>query len=335
MNTPTDRPSALAWRLTIAAIGLQLLGAALLQAYLLSASPLAAQLREAYARPEMVATTVVQVIAGSLLIGLTTWGATQRWLRRQDAAGVDRPGRMTAVLLAVSLVLFVLISAAQALLQHAFYSFVFTHQEWVNNAFGYYGPARVILMALPLKLCGILMTIASGWLAVRIAAWSVTPAAGAGAPPYRPRHAAWIAALTLLLWQLHVALMLGAYFMTYVRSGELLDYALGYWVLPAIILALAAWVCLKSLPRTLGKAGMGRAIAHGTFAFWLTQVLGVGLALLILWSMTWSQLTRVAASYSTSVVSLLVYGALLALGCYAGARLFYRRRETPPAVASA
>ena len=335
MNAPPERPNALAWRLVTAVVCLQLLAAALLQAYLLLASPLAERIRETFARPEMVATTVVQIVAGTVLMALVTWCTTQRWLRRHDAAGVDRPGRMTAVLLIVSLVLFVLISAAQALLQHAFYSFVLANREWVDNVFGYYGPARVLVMALPLKLCGLLLVIAGAWLAVRIAAWSVRPAGGPAAPSHTPRHAAWIAALTLLLWQLHVGLVLGGYFMTYVRSEQLLEYALGYWVLPALILGLAAWVCLKSLPRTLGTAGFGRAIAHGPFAFWLTQVLGVGLAFLILWNMTWDQLMRAAESYMTTAVSLLIYGALIALGCYAGARLFYRHRETPSANAPA
>ena len=93
-------------------------------------------------------------------------------------------------------------------------------------------------------------------------------------------------------------------------SAGMLEHAIGYWILPALLLALAAWVCLRSLPQALGTAGMGRAIAHGTFAFWLTQVLGVGLALLVLWTMTWSQLMRTAASYTTSVVSVLIYSAV-------------------------
>ena len=43
---------------------------------------------------------------------------------------------------------------------------------------------------------------------------------------------------------------------------------------------------------------------------------------------------RTAASYTTSVVSVLIYSVLLALSCYLGARLFYSRR-TPPEIASA
>ncbi len=335
MNLPTAHPNALARRLTTAAVGLQLLGAILVQLYLVSAGPLAALTREAFARPDMVASTVVNIVAGCILVGLTTWGATLRWLRRHNAGDVDRPGRMVAVLLAVSLVLFVLISTGLALLQHGFYTLIFKHKEWVNQAFGYYGARRMLLMALPPKLCAILLTILGSWLAVRIAAWSVTPVAAAQAPSLQRRHAAWIAALTLLLWQLHVALVIGLYFMTYAGSAGMLEHAIGYWIVPALLLALAAWVCLRSLPPVLGVAGMGRAIAHDTFAFWLTQVLGIGLALLIIWSMTWSQLMRTAASYTTSVVSVLIYSVLLALSCYLGARLFYRRRATPPESASA
>lgn len=204
----------------------------------------------------------------------------------------------------------------------------------VDQAFGYYGTRRMLLMALPPKLCAILLTILGSWLAVRIAAWSVTPVAATQAPFLQRRHAAWIAALTLLLWQLHVALVIGLYFMSDAGSAGMLEHAIGYWIVPALLLALAAWVCLRSLPQALGTAGMGRAIAHGTFAFWLTQALGIGLALLIIRTMTWSQLMRAAASYTTSVVSVLIYSVLLALSCYLGARLFYRRR-TPPESASA
>ncbi|QCS61619.1 hypothetical protein EC609_02875 [Achromobacter denitrificans] len=335
MNTPPANPNALVWRLTIAAIVPQLLGAVLVQAYLLLASPMADQMRELYTRPDMVVTTVLQTCMAGMLLGLTTWCSAQGWLRRHDASGVDRPGRMIAVLLAVSLVLFVLISTGLALLQHAFYRFVVNNREWVDSAFGHYGLARALLTALPLKLCGILISIVGGWLAVRIAAWSVSPVAGTGAPPYRPRHAAWIAALTLLLWQLHVGLALGGYFTTYARSPELLNYVLGYWALPALILALAAWVGLRNLPRTLGTAGFGRAIAHGTLAFWLTQLLGVGLALLVLWNMSVGQIARAAEAYSTMAVVLLFYFALVALGSYTGARLLYPRREAPPEIAPA
>lgn len=334
MNLPTAHPNALARRLTTAAVGLQLLGAILVQLYLISAGPLAALTREAFARPDMVASTVVNIVAGCILVGLTTWGATQRWLRRHNAGGVDRPGRMVAVLLAVSLVLFVLISTGLALLNHGFYALIVRHKEWVDQAFGYYGTRRMLLMALPPKLCAILLTILGSWLAVRIAAWSVTPVAATQAPFLQRRHAAWIAALTLLLWQLHVALVIGLYFMSDAGSAGMLEHAIGYWIVPALLLALAAWVCLRSLPQALGTAGMGRAIAHGTFAFWLTQALGIGLALLIIWTMTWSPLMRAAASYTTSVVSVLIYSVLLALSCYLGARLFYRRR-TPPESASA
>lgn len=331
MIIPSTRPNALAWHLALIAAGLQLLGNTLVQAYLLTASPMAGLLRQTYARPDMAATTVVQIVAGSLLIGLVTWCTMQGWLRRHGAGGVDRPRRLVAVLLAMSLVLFVLVSAGQALLHHGFYSLVTDHKEWLDNAFGRSGPARMLLMVLPVKVCALLLAILGGWLAVRIAAWSVTPDAGALPPPYRPRHAAWIAALTLLLWQLQVGLIVGAYFMAYASSQQWLDYALGYWVLPALVLALAAWTCLKSLPGHLGPAGFGRAFAHGTFAFWLTQALGVGLALLVLNAMSWRQIMRAAQMQTTTVLSLLIYGVLLALACRVGARLFYRRAEPPRA----
>ncbi|MFY3138667.1 hypothetical protein ACOTFF_18900 [Achromobacter xylosoxidans] len=329
MNAPSARPNSLPWRLSVAAVSLQVLGVVLIQTYMLVVLPMGEQMRRAYTRPEMVATSVVQLVAGCLFVGLVTWCTTQRWLRRHDAAGVDRPGRMVAVLLAVSAVLFVLLSAGQALLQRAFYAFLLNNKEWMDAAVGLYGLKRLLLTALPLKICGLLLGFLSSWGAVRIAAWSVRPATGTGKPAYLPRHAAWIAALTLLLWQLHASLTLGGYFTSNMRSDEMLEYALGYWLLPAAALALAAWTCLRSVPARLDDAGFGRAVAHGTFAFWLAQALGIGLALLVLSTMSWSQISRAAEANVTTVVSLLVYGALLALGCYAGAKLFYRRGKTP------
>lgn len=85
MNLPTAHPNTLARRLTTAAVGLQLLGAILVQLYLISAGPLAALTREAFARPDMVASTVVNIVAGCILVGLTTWAP-----RSAGCAGTTR-----------------------------------------------------------------------------------------------------------------------------------------------------------------------------------------------------------------------------------------------------
>ncbi len=320
------RFASLPWRLAIASACLQLIYAIVLQAYVVLASPMADRMRDMYARPEMLAPTVAQIIAGALLGGLVAWCTAHRWLNRQGAAGVDRPGKMVAVLLAVLLVYCVLNSAALALLQHGVFSLMTHHREWLDENLGFYRTTtRVLLLGLPLKLAGILLSILGSWLAVRVAAWSVTPTGGTSAPPYLARHAAWIAGITLLLWQVHVSLSLGAFLQMHTLSADLVQYAFGYWVLPAVALAAAVLACRKAVPQALGPAGIGRAVAHGTFAFWVAQVLGIGLAILALRAMSWEQLARASSSTSASVFSLAVYIALLALGCVIGARLFYRR----------
>ena len=92
-------------------------------------------------------------------------------------------------------------------------------------------------------------------------------------------------------------------------------------------MAAAVLACRKAVPQALAAAGVGRAVAHGSFAFWMAQVLGVGLAILALRAMSWSQLARASSSNSAAVFSLAVYIALLVLGCVIGARLFYRRHN--------
>lgn len=327
MNILPNRNPALPWRLATASACLQLLYAILLQAYIVLASPMAERMRDVYARPEMLAPTVAQMIAGAILAGLVTWCTAHRWLNRQGAASVDQPGKMVAVLLAVALVYCVLNSAALVLLQQGVFSLMTTHREWLDENLGFYRTTtRVLLLGLPLKLAGVLLSILGSWLAVRVAAWSVTPTGSASPAPYLPRHAAWIAGATLLLWQVHVSLSLGAFLQMHTLSADLVQYAFGYWVLPAVVLTAAVLACRKAVPQDLGLAGIGRAVAHGTFAFWLAQVAGVGLGILAVYSMTWNQLARAAGSTSATIFTLAVYLALLVLGCVVGARLFYRRR---------
>ncbi|MNV73373.1 hypothetical protein D3C71_1665180 [compost metagenome] len=103
-----------------------------------------------------------------------------------------------------------------------------------------------------------------------------------------------------------------------------MGFALGYLILPAVLMAMCVLLCLSLLPRAIGTARLGRAVAHGTLAFWLAQALGVGLGYLIVRAMTWDQLIRAAQSSWTAVAMLLAYGALLALGCLIGRRALYR-----------
>lgn len=328
MTALPDRSLSLPWRLAIAAACLNLAYAILLQAYIVLASPFAERMREIYERPGMLAPTVAQMFAGAVLGGLVAWCTAQRWLARQGAGGVDRPGKMVAVLLAVLLVYNVLHSAALTLLQQGMFWLITTYREWLDENLGFYRDiTRALVMGVPLKLVGILLGGLGSWLAVRVAAWSVTPAVGAGARPYLARHAAWIAGATLLLWQVHVSLALGAFLQMQTLSADLIQYAFGYWLLPVVVMAAAVLACRKAVPEALGAAGVGRAVAHGSFAFWMAQVLGVGLSILALRAMSWSQLARASSSNSAAVFSLAVYIALLVLGCVIGARLFYRRRN--------
>ena len=102
-------------------------------------------------------------------------------------------------------------------------------------------------------------------------------------------------------------------------------------MLPVVLFALSALVCLMVLPRRVEKPTLGRAVALGSLAFWFAQALGIGLGLAVVTSMTWNQLAWAAESNAATGLALLAYGALLSLGCMIAARLFYRSQEGAPA----
>ncbi|MGH8817534.1 MAG: hypothetical protein ACREX5_13150, partial [Achromobacter pestifer] len=90
-----------------------------------------------------------------------------------------------------------------------------------------------------------------------------------------------------------------------------------------LILVLCTHVCLKILPRPVDAARQGRALAHGTLAFWLAQVLGIGMGFLAVLALRWGQPTRIVDSNVVVAVTLLVYAALLVLGCVVGKLALY------------
>lgn len=326
MNDSARSPSSLAWRLALTAAFLHLAYGVLIQGYALTATPWLEQLRDRYLFPQFLMPMVVNMISSSLIAGLTVWIAMHRWLARRNTAAVDEPRKLYGTFIALLLLFTLAASAGSALLQNQLMGYVLTHRVTVSAWLGASGIHHMLALGLLLKAMNIVLEILGAWVVVRIAVWTVQPAGPASSPAYGQRHAAWIAGLTVLVWQLNVSLALGGYLQLQTLSAGWLQYVLGYVVLPALVLALCTLVCLKTLPREIGTARSGRAVALGTIAFWVAQALGIGLGVLAIRSMTWSQFGRVVESNVAAVVTLLIYGALLALGCLVGRLALYRSR---------
>ncbi len=329
--TALSRPvPSLAWRIAVAAVLLRLTYIALVQAYtLLSPTPYVEQLRESYTQPPVLAPLLANIVSTLLIVGLAAWGATRQWLARRDAATVDQPGRLLATFLALQALYTLCLSSGMAYAQHLLMSGLIKEGSWLQTALGLDVAGRFIVMNLGIRVVTVALEIAGICLALRIAAWTTTPVGpGAGSALTR-RHAAWISGLTMLIWQSSVSIMLGGYLQMQTLEAGWAQYALGYWLLPALLLALATFVCLKALPRPLARPGIGRAVALGSLAFWIAQVLGIGLAVAMLNSMSWNQIAWAAQSNVAAVLALLAYGALLTLGCLAATRLLHRKQDAP------
>ena len=329
--TALSRPvPSLAWRIAVAAVLLRLTYIALVQAYtLLSPTPYVEQLRESYTQPPVLAPLLANIVSTLLIVGLAAWGATRQWLARHDAATVDQPGRLLGTFLALQALYTLCLSSGMAYAQHLLMSGLIKEGSWLQTALGLDVAGRFIVMNLGIRVVTVALEIAGICLALRIAAWTTTPAVpGAGSALTR-RHAAWISGLTMLIWQSSVSIMLGGYLQMQTLEAGWAQYALGYWLLPALLLALATLVCLKALPRPLARPGIGRAVALGSLAFWIAQVLGIGLAVAMLNSMSWNQIAWAAQSKASAALALLAYGALLALGCLTATRLLHRKQDAP------
>ncbi|MFD4839333.1 hypothetical protein ACFWP0_17650 [Achromobacter sp. NPDC058515] len=331
MTTLSRSAHSLAWRLAVAAVLLRLGYIALIQIYTLTGpSPYLDRVRESYSQPEMLAPLLANMAASLVIAGLATWGAMRRWLARNDTAAVDQPGRLFGTFLALQALYTLCLSAGLALAQNAMLGSLIKGGSLLDEWFGLGVTGQFLAMNLLTKAVTIPLEIIGVCLAVRIATWTVAPAGPAGGPVHGRRHAAWIAGLTVLAWQLSISITLGGFLQMHTLGAGWLEYALGYWVLPAIVMALCALACLKVLPRELGRARIGRAVAHGSIAFWFAQAAGVGLGVLALRAMTWNQLAFASESYVAAGVTLLIYAALLALGCLIGARALYRGGKQDP-----
>ena len=314
MTDSARSPSSLAWRLALTAIIVRVAYAALVQGYAAFGLPDSAQLRETFSQPQFLVPTLANIATASIFVGLTVWSAMHRWLRQNDTQAVDAPGKLFGIVIALMLILSLAVSAIMIYLQNE------VMQYLVARA----GPANQFLtLGLFISALAIALEVLGAYAAVRIATRTVQPAGVARGPAYEQRHAAWSSGLMILGWQLSVCIALSSYLNAQALTVGWLQYALGYLILPAIILVLCASVCLKILPRPIGAARQGRALVHGTLAFWLAQVLGVGLGYLAIRAMTWHQLIRVADSNVAAVVIFVVYAALLVLGCMVGKLALY------------
>ncbi|MEN4921996.1 hypothetical protein ABE485_25240 [Achromobacter spanius] len=314
MNNSARIPSSLAWRLALTAVIVRVAYAALVQGYSVFGLPESAQLRETFSQPQFLMPLLASIATSAVFVGLTVWGAMHRWLRQKNTQAVDAPRTLFGTVIALLLILLLAESAATVYLQYLLMQYIVEHA----------GPAeQYMTMTLLINALAIVLEILGAYLAVRIATRTVQPAGPAGGPAYEQRHAAWNAGLMVLGWQLSVCVAVGSYLQAQAITMGWLAFTLGYLVLPALLSLLCTYVCLRILPRPIGAARQGRALAHGTLAFWLAQVVGVGMAFLAIRAMTWSQLIQAAQSDVTAPVTLLVYAALLVLGCLVGKLALY------------
>jgi len=329
MTDPARSPTSLAWRLALTAVLLRLAYAAIVQAYTMFGLPQSLQMQEMQTEPQFLAPLLAHIAAAAAIAGLTTWGAMRRWLARNNTTAVDEPRKLFGTFIALMLVYTLAVAAAMAFLHNALMLFVMNNRDMLEAWSGVGVVGQFMALGLIVRVVTIVLEIIGLCIVVRIAAWTVQPAGPAGGPAYDRRHAAWITGLTVLIWQLSVSISLGGFLQMQSLSAGWTEYLLGYLALPVILLALCALLCRNLLPRAIGAARLGRAVAHGTLAFWLAQALGVGVGFLIVRTMTWDQLIRAALSPMAPVVALVIYAALLALGCLIGRLLFYPRATAP------
>ncbi|WP_312996526.1 hypothetical protein [Achromobacter animicus] len=323
MMTATARsPYSLAWRLALTVVLVRVAYAALVQGYTLVGLPESAQLRETFILPQYLVPFLANIAASSIFVGLTIWSTTHRWLRQHDTHGVDAPGKLFGIAIILTLVFSLAVSALIIYLQSVLVLYAVQHASAAN---------KFLTMSLLLSALAVALEVVGAHLAVRIAMRTVQPADHAGGPTYEQRHAASSAGSMILGWQLSVCIAMGTYLNAQSLTVGWLQYALGFLILPVLLLVLCTVVCLKILPHPIGDSRQGRAVALGTLAFWLAQVLGVGLGFLAIRAMTWDQLIRAADSDVVAVVMLVVYAALLMLGCWVGKLALYggSRRLVP------
>lgn len=294
--------------------------AALAQSYQLFALPQSAQLREVYSQPKYLMPLLTTIATWTVFVGLTVWGAMHRWLRQHNTQAVDKPRKLFGTFIALLLIFSLTVSVATIHLHRALVRYVLEHAGLSGQA-GQTG--QFIAVALFISALTITLEILGAYLALRIATRTLQPAGPVGGPVYEQRHAAWSSGLMVLGWQLSVLVGVGNYLQMQSPKMGWLEHVLGYLVLPALILVLCTYICLKILPRPIGAARQGRALAHGTLAFWLAQVLGIGMGILADIAMPWGPPARIAESNVAVTVTLVGYAALLVLGCMVGKRALY------------
>ncbi|MBB1597312.1 hypothetical protein [Achromobacter sp. UMC46] len=325
MTDPVRSPSSLAWRLALTAVFLRLAYAAAVQGYMLIGLPQFQDMRELHTQPQYLVPMLAHIVMAAVIAGLTTWGAMRRWLARNNTMAVDEPRKLFGTFIALLLLYTLAVAAGTAFLHNALMQFVMNNRGMLEEWSGMGMIGQFMTLGIATRVVTILLEIIGVWVVVHIAAWTVQPAGPAGGPPYDRRHAAWITGLTVLVWQLGVSIAVGGFLHMQSRNTGWTEFTLGYLILPAILMAMCVLLCLNLLPRFLGMARLGRAVAHGTLAFWLAQALGVGLGYVAVRAMTWDQFMRAASSYMTGIVVLLAYGLLLALACVIGRRALYPR----------
>lgn len=196
----------------------------------------------------------------------------------------------------------------------------------ILRAFGMqdFASEHVLLLMLVTVIRGLIFLTLFAWVAARV---SLQLAARDAAPTAAPQESQpdrktvlGLTLGTLYYWQL-MASDLGAGRLVY-SDENLWQVFIAYWLVPAVVVAAMAWAFNRGLPPALRAAGCGRAVALGTISFWLTQVLGIALALAFAWFAARPDLLRM--DNLDMLILLLVYIALMATVCRFSAKLLYR-----------
>lgn len=316
--------SSLPWRLAVAAFALDLVISVAGTGYDLLASEHAQLLRTHYGNGGVVVTMAAFSLASALLPALASWCWAHGWLRRRGADAVEQPGRVLSSFVAALLVFYVIVYAGMGPLQAGMERlFADWWAPWTTDALGLYQShiqrGLFVLVRVPPV---VLVQLAGVWLCLRLALSSSRPG-GAPRAALAAGQAASIAALALILWQTLIGGHMANAVSPLMGEQNWLPTLVGYVLMPLLLYGVGGWAALRGMrPAAPNVGGCGRAVLLGSLAYWLTQLLGVGLMfLLVLYGGPMLGL----GLFAMMVLGLLVYCALAAFSMWILARLLYRR----------
>lgn len=327
-------PVRFAWTVIAIHAALFVLGMVL---QLLPTSPNSEQMRGVYAQPGVWIPLLSRTVTVWLLAATLAWCHARQALDLRGAVRVSQlrgPGRrFAAVYLAAMVVNYVALSPLLYQVQVLFMPGGALHAHVEG-----YGLRSILAASMLVQsVLQMLLLLAIVWLAAwfalreRAAAPAAAPAdaaapqAGIGASP---RGAiALVVGSTFVALQMWVGNIASAWVDTS-RDTDLLPLLLGWFAVPLLVLALAAWGGWLGAAPGPARARPFRAVAAASAAFVLLQVICAAVALGgLLWvaSMGYSSTSSDARALGLAIVLVVVYLVLLVVLARAIVRRLYRR----------